>query len=205
LCLECTSGLARLLAPLCPRCGRPEVNGIVCASCRQTAGEIDGVRSVFCFDRAVRQAVYQLKYRNLRAIAPLLAGLLADYVRSNPIPGDVLVPVPLHPSRIRVRGYNQSRLLAAELGRQLGMPLAEDSLVRVGYVGPQVKASDVAERRRNVADAFACRDRELYGKRVILVDDVCTSGATLDSCAAALKKEGVASVWGLTLARETFR
>jgi predicted amidophosphoribosyltransferase len=78
----------------------------------------------------------------------------------------------------------------------------EDCLIRVKQSRPQVRAVDVEERRRNVADAFACRDEKLGGKQVILIDDVCTSGATLESCAAALKDKGATSVWGLTLARE---
>ena len=82
------------------------------------------------------------------------------------------------------------------------MPVIEDCLIRVRQAQPQVKAADVEERRRNVADAFVCRDERVKGKRIVLIDDVCTSGATLESCAAALKDKGATSVWGLTLARE---
>jgi ComF family protein len=150
----------------------------------------------------MRKAVHELKYRNLKAISPCLAELLADYLMSNPMPGEVLVGVPLHPRRLRERGYNQSSLLARELGKRVALPVIEDSLIRVKQSRPQVRAVDVEERRRNVADAFACRDDKLGGKQVILIDDVCTSGATLESCAAALKDKGARSVWGLTLARE---
>jgi len=84
------------------------------------------------------------------------------------------------------------------------MPVIEDCLIRVKQAQPQVRAVDVAERRRNVADAFVCRDERISGKQIILIDDVCTSGATLESCASALKSKGAASVWGLTLARESY-
>jgi len=151
----------------------------------------------------IRKAIHELKYRNLRAISPPLAELLADYLKANPLPGEALVSVPLHPRRLKERGYNQSSLLARELGKYIGLPVIEDCLVRVKQAQPQVKAVDVEERRRNVADAFACRDERVKGKRIILIDDVCTSGATLESCAAALKNKGATSVWGLTLARET--
>lgn len=80
--------------------------------------------------------------------------------------------------------------------------MIRDCLIRVKQSQPQVRAVDVEERRRNVADAFVCRDESVSGKQIILIDDVCTSGATLESCAAALKNKGVTSVWGLTLARE---
>jgi ComF family protein len=155
-------------------------------------------------DEVIRKAIHQLKYRNLKAISPCLAELLSDYLESNSLPGEALLCVPLHPRRLRERGYNQSGLLARELGRRVGMPVIEDCLIRVKQAQPQVRAVDVAERRRNVADAFVCRDERISGKQIILIDDVCTSGATLESCAAALKSKGAASVWGLTLARESY-
>jgi ComF family protein len=127
---------------------------------------------------------------------------LGDYLTANPLPADVLVPVPLHHKRLRERGYNQSRLLALELSKLSGLPLVDDCLVRERYTTPQARTSSVDERRSNVADAFACRDRRLEDRAVLLIDDVATSGATLDACARALKKVGASSVWGLVLAKE---
>jgi len=204
LCPECLGKLPRLLPPLCPNCGRSQASGIVCPDCRQRQTEIDGIRSLFRFDEVIRKAIHQLKYRNLKAISPCLAELLADYLGSNRLPGEALVCVPLHPRRLRERGYNQSSLLAREMGKRIGMPVIEDCLIRVKQAQPQVRAVDVAERWRNVADAFVCRDEKVSGKQIILIDDVCTSGATLESCAAVLKGKGTASVWGLTLARESY-
>jgi ComF family protein len=191
-----------LVPPFCPRCGRPQASGIICPSCWQRPTEIDGIRSSFRFDEVVRKSIHELKYRNLKAISPCLAELLADYLRENPLPGEALVSVPLHPRRLRERGYNQSDLLARELGKRIGLPVIEDCLIRIKQAQPQVRAVDVEERRRNVADAFVCRDERVNRKQIILIDDVCTSGATLESCAAALKNRGATSVWGLTLARE---
>ena len=190
------------MPPFCPRCGRPQASGIVCPGCWQRPTAIDGIRSPFRFDEVIRKAIHELKYRNLRAISSRLAELLADYLKENPLPGEALIGVPLHPRRLRERGYNQSSLLAKELGKRIGVPVIEDCLVRVKQAQPQVRAADAEERRRNVAEAFACRDERVKGKRIILIDDVCTSGATLESCAAALKDKGATSVWGLTLARE---
>lgn len=152
----------------------------------------------------VRKAIHQLKYQNLKAISRCLAELLADYLRSNPLPGEVLIPVPLHPQRLRERGYNQSSLLTRELGKLTNLPMVEDCLIRVKQAQPQVRAAGLEERRRNVTDAFVCRNDKLSGKQVILIDDVCTSGATLESCAIALKNKGALLVWGLTLAREIY-
>jgi len=193
-----------VLPPICPKCGRPQASGIVCPSCRQLQTEIDGIRSPFRFDEVIRKAIHQLKYQNLKAISPCLAELLADYLGSNPLPGEVLVPVPLHPRRLRERGYNQSSLLARELAKLTNLRVVEDCLIRTKQAQPQVRAASVEERRRNVANAFVCQNDKLSGKQVILIDDVCTSGATLESCAIALKNKGVISVWGLTLAREIY-
>ncbi len=202
ICSSCRRSLPRIMPPLCPRCGKPQLSGILCPGCVSWRAEIDGIRSPFRFDGVMRQAIHQLKYKNLRALAVTLAGFLHDYLVTNPMPGEVLVPAPLHQKRLRERGYNQSRLLAQELGKLINLPVVDDCLVRQKHTPPQTRASTVDERRGNVADAFACRDRRLQDKRVLLIDDVSTSGATLDACAAALKAAGASSVWGLVLARE---
>ncbi|MFP3880633.1 MAG: ComF family protein, partial [Dehalococcoidia bacterium] len=106
LCPQCLEKLPRLAGPLCPSCGRPQASGIVCPSCWQRQSRIDGIRSLFSFDEVVRKAIHQLKYQNLKAISPCLAELLADYLRSSSLPGEALVCVPLHPRRLKERGYN---------------------------------------------------------------------------------------------------
>jgi competence protein ComFC len=125
-----------------------------------------------------------------------------DYLKVNPIPGDVLVPVPLHRKKLRERGYNQSALLARGLGKLSVIQVVENSLIRRKYTPPQARSSNIGERRNNVADAFACRDSRLRGKRIILIDDVSTSGTTLNTCAGILKSAGAAAVWGLVIALE---
>jgi ComF family protein len=164
--------------------------------------QIDGVRSVFLFEGVTREAIHHLKYRGLKALASPLGSLLADYLHSHPLPAQVLVPVPLHPRRLRQRGYNQSALLSRELSKSVNLPLVEGCLVRLRNTAAQARAADAEERKGNVEGAFECRDERLGGKQVLLIDDVCTTGATLASCASALKAKGAVSVWGLTLARE---
>jgi competence protein ComFC len=202
ICPSCLKSLPRLAPPLCPKCGRPQSRAVLCPSCTSWQAAIDGIRSPFRFEGVIRQAVHELKYSNLRALAGLLAQLLDDYLVSNPVPGEVLVPVPLHRKRLRERGYNQSRLLAQELSKLANLPVVDDRLIRERHSPPQARTSTVEERRSNVADAFSCRDRRLEDKQVLLIDDVSTSGATLDACARAIKEAGAASVWGLALARE---
>jgi ComF family protein len=202
ICPDCLKSLPRINPPLCPRCGRPQLNAVVCPACVGWEASIDGIRALFKFEGAVRQAIHELKYNNLRAIAPLLGKWLGDYLIANPLPAEVLVPVPLHSKRLRERGYNQSRLLARELANISGLPLVDDCLMRITYGTPQARTHNVAERRGNVADAFSCRDRRLEDRQVLIIDDVSTSGATLDACARALKSAGASSVWGLVLAKE---
>jgi len=202
LCPECSQKLPRLLPPFCQKCGKPESSGVLCPACWGQKTNIDGIRSVFRFEGTVRRAIHELKYRNLKSIAICLATLMANYKRDNPIQGEVLVPVPLHTRRLRERGYNQSGLLAEKLGKLTALPVLDSNLYRSKDSLPQARTTNVEERRRNVERAFSCQPGKLQAKTVILVDDVCTSGATLESCAVALKAAGAVSVWGFTLARE---
>ena len=202
LCHSCRGALPYIVPPLCPKCGKPQPSGTLCPGCVDWQAKLDSIRSPFRFDGVMRQAIHQLKYRNLRALAVPLAKLLNDYLATNPVPGEILVPVPLHRKRLRERGYNQSHLLAKELGKLLKLPVIDDHLIRKRFAHPQTKTTTVYERRSNVVNAFICRDHRLKDKQVLLIDDVSTSGATLDACAAALKAGGATSVWGLVLARE---
>ena len=202
ICDSCCRELPRIMPPICPRCGRPQASGILCSHCVSWQAEIDGIRSPFRFERVARQAVHQLKYQNLRSLVTPLAWLLNDYLIANSVPFDVLIPVPLHRKRLRERGYNQSGLLARELSKLNEVPLVDNCLIRHQPSPPQARTSSVEERQINVAGAFTCRDRSLRDKQVLLIDDVATSGATLDACAGALKAAGATSIWGLTLARE---
>jgi len=201
LCPSCIRLLPRLYPPYCERCSIPIIRGTLCPTCLRSPPIIDGIRSLFWYQRAIRDAILWFKYKNLKALASPLAELMAEYLRSNPLPIDILVAVPLHPKRIRQRGYNQSYLLARELSRLSGLVLMEGSLIRLRDTTSQTILG-AQERRSNVRGAFECKDQRLAGKRIGLIDDVCTTGSTLDACAAVLKERGGSSVWGLTLARE---
>ena len=162
---------------------------------------MDGIRAPFLMEGLIQDAIHQLKYRNLRVLAPELGKILSRYLQTHSIPGDSLVPVPLHPGRLRRRGYNQALLLAKELGKLQGLEVHDDLLRRTKNSPPQVEAISLEQRRLNVAGSFDCRG-DAAGSKIILIDDVTTTGSTLSACAAALKRAGASSVWGLTLARE---
>ncbi len=191
-----------LLGPLCPRCGQPQASGMSCAACAKSLSPISSIRSVFRFEGVIRNAIHDLKYHNVRAIAPTLAAYLISFAANNPDAPDLIVSVPLHPARYKHRGYNQAALLADELGRVLGTPVSSVSLERTWEGTSQVRTRSLEERRRNVVNAFACTDISVAGKRITLVDDVCTTGATLESCATALKSAGALDICGVTVARE---
>ena len=204
LCRGCADALPRAEPPRCPCCWSPLRSGSDCRRCGEADGlALEGLRSPYVFQEGARDLVHALKYRHQSALASPMGELMARCLKSALPPLDVIVPVPLHPRRQRVRGYNQSLLLAREVSRRLEFPLTAGALLRRVNTPPQAKAAGAGARRRNVAGAFEARPGAVAGRRVLLVDDVTTTGATLDACARVLLAEGGASaVWGLTFARE---
>jgi len=202
LCRECNNKLVYLQPPLCIRCSKPINSGIICSKCQSQAWDIDGICSVFKYGGAIRQAIIEFKYHNIKALADPLSNFMAVYLRRSHLSFDIIIPVPIHRRRLRERGYNQSLLLARRVGRMIQVPVVEGVLIRTRYTHSQALSANVNQRRENIKNAFKCVNRQIVGKRILLIDDVCTSGATLDSCAASLKSAGAVSVWGLTLAKE---
>jgi len=199
LCPACLAAVQPVPPPTCAICYESTLGGDVCSACRRDPLAIDGIRSVSLHKGALREAVHGLKYKNQRSLVPPLAALMRDAMERQGLAADVLVPVPLHQERLRQRGFNQSALLARAMVVP-GLPMDEESLVRVRATASQTTLNR-AERRANMAGAFACRDGALAGRRVLLIDDVCTTGATLEACAVACRAAGAASVWGMTLTR----
>ncbi len=150
----------------------------------------------------MREAIHRFKYSNSQDLVAPLGEMMVSYWQEVSFSADLIIPVPLHTRRLRERGYNQAALLARELGKGVGLPVLEDALVRVRETSPQVDLN-AKERQENVRGAFHCPTDRLAGKSVLLVDDVYTTGATLEACSLALKQQGVGTVWALTLARAT--
>ncbi|MBM4405110.1 MAG: ComF family protein [Chloroflexi bacterium] len=197
LCARCLSQARRLSGAYQPS-GTVTTESGACISERIA---IEGVYAPFAMEGAVREAIHQLKYKGLRAIARTLAEHMAEHMKSEGLTADAIIPLPLHKRRFRERGYNQAELLAAHVSRASGIPLRTDLTARTAFLGPQARSGSLAERWSHVHGAFTARPTA-SGLRILLVDDVCTTGATLNACAAALKEAWAASIIGLTCARE---
>ena len=213
ICESCWAAIRRITPPICDSCGDPlpswrtiscEVTR--CARCRRVPRSVDRGRAIGEYDGALRQIIHAFKYDERRSVAVQLGRLMRESARDLLQDVDFAVPVPLHPRRERARGFNQ----AAELARALELPVCA-ALVRVRHTTPQVDLP-AAKRHANVRDAFRLAHRwpflrsssrlpNLSNTIVLLVDDVSTTGATLEACARVLKDAGVREVRALTGAR----
>jgi len=200
LCEACRRRIRRLEEPLCRRCGAEVESPRASCSCKGRLRALYRLRSAAAYEGPVESAIHRFKYRGWRKLAGPLAYLLAQRVVVEGQSASYLVPVPLHPRRERQRGFNQSELLSEELRRLLAMRQPSGRLVRLRATAPQV-GNDRLHRWENVRDAFEWRGEPLKGRPLLLVDDVATTGATLEACAVALKAAGAGPVVGVTVAR----
>lgn len=199
-CDACRADVHPIASRTCARCGQPNVQADLCANCTASPLTIDSIRSFALFDGSLRHAIHAFKYRRIAALSEPLGDMLTRFWLQSPAPADAIVPVPLHPARQRERGYNQAELLARQVGRATRLPVHPNGLQRVRATAVQMTLN-AAARRENVSHAFECDSTAVRSCNVLLVDDVCTTGATLDACAVALKAAGALQVTGLTLAR----
>lgn len=199
LCATCAAAIVYIEPPACPRCGRRVARPGICPYCRAYPNALDGMTAAAEFVTPVRQCIHALKYEGQRRYAMVLADIVRPAFATVPTP-DAIVPVPLFSGRERGRGFNQSDLIARHLAGG-ALPVMPGWLTRTRDTPPQV-GQDREARQANVAAAFACPDTAaVRGQRVLLLDDVATTGATLDACARALRGAGVASVHALVVAK----
>ena len=219
-CPKCQGWIRPILSPLCPCCGRPFPSGVgpdhVCHQCRQQPPSFRHARAWAAYNtpggspQPLRQSILRFKYgRNMRA-GKALAALTAHHFslareqgagQAEATDYDRVIPVPLHPTRLRWRGFNQSLILARAIGQRINTPVDPWLLSRIRPTPPQTQLSK-EDRRANVRGAFRVHTPALAkGKRVLLVDDVYTSGATVEECARTLYQDGARSVDVFTAAR----
>jgi len=207
VCETCRQGIRYVEPPWCECCGRPfegEISGpFFCSDCLETRMYFSSARSVACFEGVTREIVHRYKYNRATWFEPLLAELLVRAAAPVLFQGgwDLIMPVPLHFVKLSERGFNQAGRLALHLSRATGIPLNTTCLKRVKYTQTQTHL-DSEERAVNVRKAFAVRRRgQIEGKSIVLVDDVMTTGATLNACARVLREAGAENVCAWTLAR----
>jgi len=208
-CEDCLSRVSYIAPPVCAKCGTPIDPEGFCPSCPVHPLLPEAVRAAAQYAGAVKEAIHRLKYAAKPAVAPALAQLLSQAwhsALSEPLrTAQGVIPIPIHRERERERGFNQSVLLARHFCHAVGLPLWDNVLVRAVYRQPQV-GLNAAQRAQNVKDAFRVVSAEqVTGKCVLLLDDVWTTGSTLNEAARALLQAGVARVFALTVAHESLR
>ncbi len=207
-CRKCWSTLKPIPGPVCPRCGRPFASPTAlqhspshqCGACRHRPLALTQAWSLFPYQTPLKEAITLFKYRGKLSLAKPLARVFMEALPALPAL-DGIIPVPLHPQRLREREYNQSLLLADRLHQQMDIPLLLGCLIRIRSTAPQTSLSK-KDRLTNLRGAFSvAKPAHIQGKRILLVDDVFTTGTTLHECAKTLRRAGSGPVYGLTLAR----
>jgi ComF family protein len=207
VCDRCWSAIVPFTPPLCTRCGDPlpswrviSVEAAVCPRCRRRPSALSSLRAIGGYEGPLRAILHALKYRGRRSVSSPLAALMLRECADALHEADMLVPVPLHWRKRRARGFNQ----AEELARRLPLPVLR--ALRRTRATPSQTDLPAARRHANVRGAFRVRRRaNVGGRRIVLIDDVCTTGATLEACARVLREAGAADVRALTAARVAAR
>jgi ComF family protein len=209
LCETCASRLSHARKDFCPRCGMPapalNAEDGKCANCRDKKFRFSAVRSLGLYENDVRQAVLRMKHQEQEHLAMALGRRLATVLNENPFPElpELVVPVPMHWWKRLIRGTSAAETLARSLSSAKSLPIASDLLCCRRYTKTQSSLTG-EERRLNVRGAFAASRRyDISGARILLVDDVITTGATCDSAAQVLLEAGAGTVYAISVARGT--
>lgn len=201
VCLECLGKLKLLTPPWCMKCGKKVgEQEEYCSDCRKKEHEFVRCRALYEYGSAA-SSIYRFKYGGRREYADFFgeqaAAYLGGFIRG--LEPDGLLPVPLHRKRLRARGYNQSLLLARALGKRLDIPVYGNLVARVRNTEP-LKYENPQERQNNLKKAFIIRQNDVKLKKVVIVDDIYTTGSTMDEISGVLKAAGVEEVYGVALA-----
>lgn len=198
ICAACKNRIEYAAEPVCKRCGKPltDERGEFCQDCtRHTHYFVQG-KALWVYQGCVKQSIYRLKYSNRReyglAYAQELARQYGRWIERKQI--EAILPVPLHKKRRRQRGYNQAEIIAKELGKLLNIPVHTDLLLRCIHTKPQKELND-KERKDNLKRAFRTAGKDMLFHRILLVDDIYTTGSTIDGAAKALRESGVAEIY----------
>lgn len=201
VCSGCMGKIRFISQPTCMRCGKPMDGEMeeLCHDCANKKFDYQRGVAAFCYSKEMKRSMYGFKYNNRREYGKYYAKMIYE-ANGNVIQSwnaDVLIPVPLHPKRQRKRGYNQALVLAKCLNEYLGIPVDEGALSRIKNTVPQ-KELATKERNNNIEKAFQTGANVIKYRKVILVDDIYTTGATINECAKVLRASGVDEVYFIT-------
>jgi ComF family protein len=199
-CEDCQKKVILLKPPFCEICGQPLETPGLCHRCVSKPPHFSALRSWVYFEGPVQEAIHRLKYGRDVSLGVILAHLLVDFLGGLGWSVDTVIPVPLGVARLRERGYNQAVLITRPLALETGLPYEDRALLRVRETRSQVGLS-YEQRRVNVCDAFHAKPDMVANRRILVVDDVATTCATMNACGAALLSAGANEVYGLTLSR----
>lgn len=202
ICVPCQGKIPCLREPLCKKCGKsiPDIRAEYCGDCAGKKHSYDMGRAVFSYEGRVKESLYRFKYSNRREYGVFYAqqavAVWGDWISRRNV--DAIIPVPLHRSRRQKRGYNQAEIFGRELSRQTGIPLRTDVVNRVKNTRPQ-KELDQHQRQKNLKKAFIISGSIVQLNRVLLVDDIYTTGSTVDGVAQVLKDAGIREIYVLCI------
>jgi competence protein ComFC len=200
MCDACYSQIILIQNPSCARCGEPIKSGSICTRCKQQIPNFSKLRSFGYYSGPLRDAIVSLKYHRNIGLGSFFAPALCKIIVHEGWAIDMISAIPLSSSRKSERGFNQAEILAKPIARTLNLPYSEKSVYRDKHTSSQVGLS-VKERQHNMKDAFKADPQIVKDKSLLLIDDVATTGATMDACAKALLEAGCRQVFGLTLAK----
>lgn len=202
ICGNCDEFINYVEEPFCPKCGKTthEENEL-CIDCQKTKHTYDKGISVFIYDGNIRNSILRFKYNNHKEYAKVYGKIMYDYfLMRNPFHADVILPVPMYYKKQKKRGYNQAELLAEEFSKRIGIEIYKDVLIRTKNTAAQ-STLDFERRKENLKEAFKVEKNFLIkGKDIIIIDDIYTSGNTIEQCSSELIKAGAGKIYFFTLA-----
>lgn len=199
-CESCQKKIEIVQKAVCPICGTPSKTKTICPQCKQNPPTLDWIRSWAIYNEPLKTFIHALKYKNNRSLATTFAEAIAEVYKNNPYSIDFITVVPLSKKRTRQRGYNQVALIAKALQSQINLKFQPEAICRIRNTETQV-GKNVQERAINVIGAFRANPMQVQDKTILILDDVYTTGATLNACANALKNAGASRIIGITAAR----
>jgi len=202
LCPDCYQKIILVKSPTCPFCKRLTSKGEFCPTCRRKA-TLTGIMIAAYYETPLKEIIHNYKYKMVKDLSEPLADLLINHLQKFALPSNPLIlPVPLHQKRLKEREFNQAALLGKKIADIFGLDFDDELMIRKINTKPQINLSGL-ERKENVKNAFLCiNPQKVYKRNIILVDDVCTTGATLEACGVELRKYNARQIWGLVLARQ---